>query len=103
MDMRLWGCRSLKEKRGILKGVLARTRERFNASVAEVGLQDEWQRAVLGFATVGGDRLYVEGRIDEMVKFMENNGETEISGVVIEVFSVNTRPSLRGELVEKYE
>lgn len=53
LDLHLHGPHSLKQKRGLLQKVLSRCRNRFPASCAEVGHQDLWQRALLGFAVVG--------------------------------------------------
>ena len=43
---------SLKEKRGIVKSILGRVRNRFNVACAEVDRQDNAGVAVLGFVTV---------------------------------------------------
>ncbi|HEX9078557.1 MAG TPA: DUF503 domain-containing protein [Desulfuromonadaceae bacterium] len=48
--------RSLKEKRGIVKSILGRTRNRFNAACAEVDRQDNPAVAVLGFVTISPDK-----------------------------------------------
>jgi uncharacterized protein YlxP (DUF503 family) len=47
---------SLKEKRGIVKSILGRARNRFNVGCAEVGRQDSPTNAVLGFVTVSPDK-----------------------------------------------
>ncbi|ANA40727.1 hypothetical protein A2G06_11015 [Geobacter anodireducens] len=47
---------SLKGKRGIVKSILARARQDFNVSTAEVDLQDVPDESVLAFATVTADR-----------------------------------------------
>lgn len=47
---------SLKEKRGIVKSILGRARNRFNVSCAEVDRQDNPSVAVLGFVTVSPDK-----------------------------------------------
>ncbi len=44
---------SLKEKRKVIKSLKDRLRARHNVSVAEVGDQELWQRAVIGIAAVG--------------------------------------------------
>ena len=54
VELRVHGSRSLKQKRGVVRSISKRLRNRFNVSVAEVGGQDTWQRAVLGLATVAG-------------------------------------------------
>jgi len=47
---------SLKEKRGIVKSILGRSRNRFNLGCAEVDHQDNPSVAVLGFVTVSPDK-----------------------------------------------
>lgn len=47
---------SLKEKRGIVKSILGRARNRFNVACAEVDRQDNASVAVLGFVTVSPDK-----------------------------------------------
>jgi hypothetical protein len=60
LHLDLPGCRSLKEKRGRLQPLLHRLRREFNISVAEVGLQDVWQSALLACALVGGDAAVLQ-------------------------------------------
>ena len=50
--LRIEGCRSLKEKRRIVKAVIHRLRNEFNVSAAEVGANDIHQRAEIGVAAV---------------------------------------------------
>jgi uncharacterized protein YlxP (DUF503 family) len=52
LELLLPGAGSLKEKRAVLNRLKDRIRTRFNASVAEVGEQDLWQRARIGVAVV---------------------------------------------------
>ena len=47
---------SLKEKRGIVKSILARARNRFNVACAEVDRQDNASVGVLAFVTVSPDK-----------------------------------------------
>ena len=55
VELHIEGCCSLKAKRGVVRSVSQRVRNRFNLAVAEVGGQDTWQRAVLGLAAAGSD------------------------------------------------
>jgi len=48
--------RSLKEKRGVVKSILGRARNRFNVACAEVDRQDNPAVAVLGFVSVSPDK-----------------------------------------------
>jgi uncharacterized protein YlxP (DUF503 family) len=59
-------CRSLKGKRGIVKSILARARNRFNLSGAEVDRQDDWGTAILGFASVSGSRLRARQILEQL-------------------------------------
>ena len=64
---------SLKDKRSVLKSLIARLQNEFNASVAEVDDQDLWQRGVVGVACVGGDTRYVEGQLNAIIRWIEQN------------------------------
>lgn len=59
-ELHLEGCRSLKEKRSVLKPLVEGLRRAHNVSVAETGHQDLWQRAEVAAAAVGSDRRVVE-------------------------------------------
>ena len=48
---------SLKEKRGIVKSILGRARNRFNVGCAEVDRQENAGFAILGFVTVSPDKV----------------------------------------------
>ncbi len=50
---------SLKAKRQVLLSLKDRLRDKFNVSIAEVGDQDLWQKAVLGMACVANEGAYV--------------------------------------------
>ena len=54
---------SLKDKRSGLRGLKDRIRSRFNASVAEVGYQDKWQRSVLAVSLVSSDKRQLESNV----------------------------------------
>jgi uncharacterized protein len=69
----LSGVSSLKEKRRILKSVLARLTQQFNLAAAEVDSQDVWQTAVIGLATVGNDTRYLHGLLEKAVTWLQNN------------------------------
>jgi uncharacterized protein YlxP (DUF503 family) len=47
---------SLKDKRQVISSLLARVRRQFNVAAAEVGDQDTWQLATLGFVCISNDR-----------------------------------------------
>lgn len=65
---------SLKEKRHIVKSLVERLRSRFNASIAEVDLNDKWQRAVIGVACVSNEAGHADSMMANIVNFVENDG-----------------------------
>jgi hypothetical protein len=78
---------SLKEKRSVLKSIIARLRNEFNISVAEVGEQDRWQLGVIGVACVSSDSSYAEGQLQAVVNWIEENRrDVEVSRVEIELY-----------------
>ncbi len=62
----------LKGKRRVLQSLMAKLRESFNVSVAEVGEQDKWQVATLGVVTVSNDQAYVHGLLTKVVDSLEH-------------------------------
>jgi uncharacterized protein YlxP (DUF503 family) len=72
IKLRLEGVYSLKEKRRILKSVLARLPQRFNLAVAEVDCHDVWQTAVIALVTVGNDDGYLHGLLEKAVAWIEH-------------------------------
>jgi uncharacterized protein YlxP (DUF503 family) len=64
---------SLKDKRQVLKSVMARLRNEFNVSVAEVDRQDAWQTAVIAVVTVSSDGDYAHGLLTRTIQWIENH------------------------------
>ncbi|MGC1378218.1 MAG: DUF503 domain-containing protein [Anaerolineales bacterium] len=73
IHLHLPGCASLKEKRGAIKPLIARLRREFNLSVAEIGLQDTWQEAVIGCAMIGSERAFLESALQTVARWVEAN------------------------------
>jgi uncharacterized protein YlxP (DUF503 family) len=72
---------SLKEKRAVIRKLVDRTQARFKLHVAEVGGQDTWQSARVGFAVVGSDAQVVESIADEVVRSIESSVEGEVTAI----------------------
>ena len=70
LELILYSPLNLKEKRGVVRSILGRCRNRFPVSCAETGLHDLWQRVQLGFTMVDveeGAIASVFGRIEEEI------------------------------------
>ena len=70
VDMRVVDAHSLKDKRRVVKSVVETARHRFGISAAEVGAQDSWQRAQLGFAVVSSSARQAEDVLDDVERFV---------------------------------
>jgi uncharacterized protein YlxP (DUF503 family) len=71
ITLQLIGIHSLKEKRSILKSLLARMRNEFNVSAAEVEAQDSHGRAVIGVACVSSSHEYARGQLNAILRWIE--------------------------------
>jgi len=85
VELHVHGSQSLKEKRGVVRSLVQRVRNRFPVSIAEVGGQDTWQRAVLGIATVGGDARKLRSVLEQVVEFVDGTGLAEVVGSDVEI------------------
>lgn len=72
---------SLKDKRQVRRSLIDKTRQRFNVSIAEVDTQNTHQTLTLGVAVVSGEVSRTQNSLDEIIRFMENNPDAELTGV----------------------
>lgn len=82
----LHGCRSLKEKRSVLRRIIDRTHNRFKVSIAEVDCQDIHGRGHIGIAVVSNSRRYANSVLDEIVRFITDLCLVDITAVEIDFF-----------------
>ena len=54
------------------------SRHRFGISVAEVGHQESWQRAAIGFAVVASSPGQAEAVLDDVDRFVWSRNEVEV-------------------------
>ncbi len=69
---------SLKEKRMIVKSLIARTRNKFNVSIAEIAEQDTHQTIILGVACATSSVSQADSIIDHVIALVESSTEAEI-------------------------
>lgn len=68
IDLYVPGITSLKEKRGVVKPLIARLRRDFNVSVAEIEDNDQLGHTVLGVACVSPSADYVHGLLTRVAE-----------------------------------
>jgi uncharacterized protein len=77
-DLRIPGCRSLKEKRHVVKTLTNGLRARFPVSVAEVDHHDLWQRTAIAVAAVGNDQHHLRRVMHEVEKAVDRWLEIDV-------------------------
>ena len=64
---------SLKGKRQVVKSLVARIRNRYNVSIAEIDNQDSWQIASLGISCVSNSNGHANEVLTKVVGFIRAN------------------------------
>jgi uncharacterized protein len=77
-ELALPGCRSLKEKRMVIRSLKDRLSNRFNVSVAETGHQDLWGRSRISVALIASDRAAADGILDRVDRLVEGESRALI-------------------------
>lgn len=77
-ELHLEGCRSLKDKRHILKSLKDRLHRQFNVSVAETDHNDLWQRAELTACVVSNARAHAEDVLRQADRVVAGAGGARI-------------------------
>ena len=89
LSLALAASESLKDKRQVVKSVLARVRNQFNVAAAEVDTQDDRQLATLGFCCVSNDGRHAEQMLQRVLAYIEGaRWEAEVTDYSVEVISV---------------
>ncbi len=86
MRLDLPGVNSLKEKRRIIKSLMARLQNKFNISIAEVGENDRHRTAVLGAAVVSNDAAFGDSVIAQVVNTVQSSGDAILADYSTEVY-----------------
>ena len=68
LDVLLGDVHSLKEKRSLVRPVVAELRRRFDVAVAEAGHLDLHRRSLIGVSCVGADHSHVTAVLDRRIE-----------------------------------
>ncbi|NGO15001.1 DUF503 domain-containing protein [Streptomyces sp. HC44] len=80
-DLLLGDVRSLKEKRSVVRPIVADLQRKFAVSAAEVGDQDLYRRAEIGLAMVSGDAGHLTEVLDRCERMVAGRPEVELLSV----------------------
>lgn len=89
ITLRLFDSASLKDKRQVVRSILARARNQFEVSAAEVGSQDIWNLAEIGVACVSGESAHALDVVEEVIRSIESSRpDVEITQSATDVITV---------------
>jgi uncharacterized protein YlxP (DUF503 family) len=80
-DLHVPSSRSLKAKRSAIRPIVDGIRHRFRLSVAEVGYQDQWQRAEVAVAVVDASEGHAREVLDTVERFVVSRPDVEVLDV----------------------
>jgi hypothetical protein len=83
LELRMRDVRSLKEKRQIVKALVAHLSSTFNVAVSEVGHHELWQRTALGVAAVAPQASHLDRILHSVERAVRERDVVELLGVSI--------------------
>jgi uncharacterized protein YlxP (DUF503 family) len=80
---------SLKDKRMVVRSVVQRARNRFNAAVSEVDSLNSLRTATLGIAVVSNDARHADEMLSKIVHFIEEERlDAEVGDLETEIIAL---------------
>lgn len=77
-DILLGDVQSLKEKRSVIRPLVAELKRRFDVSAAEVGDHDQYRRTRVGAGLVAADRAHLVEVLDAVERFVAGRPAIEV-------------------------
>jgi uncharacterized protein YlxP (DUF503 family) len=78
VELRIPLAESLKAKRSAITPILEGSKRRFGVASSELGHQDAWHTAELGFVAISGSARHTESVVDEVERFVWSFPEIEV-------------------------
>lgn len=78
LDLLLGDVHSLKEKRSVVRPIVAELRRRFDVSAAETGQHDLYRRAEVGVAVVAPDAAHCRSVLEACERLVAGRPEVEL-------------------------
>jgi len=77
-DLLLGDVRSLKDKRGVVRPIVAELRRRFEVAAAETGAQELYRRAEISVSTISGEHGRVVDTLQACERLLAGRPEVEL-------------------------
>ena len=87
LDLLLGDVHSLKEKRSVVRPIVAELKRKHEVSAAEAGHQDLHRRALVGVAVVAADAEHVRRVLDACERLVAHHPEVEVLSARQQLFS----------------
>jgi len=84
VDVLVPGATSLKDRRAVVNRIKDRIKSRFNASVAEVGELEKWQRASLAISMVSNEKKKLQIDADKLKEGLLSMTDISITDFAID-------------------
>ena len=85
VDIQVPEALTLKDKRQVVRSLLDRIANRFNASVAQVGKLDNPRRGSLAFAVVSNDGKHAHEMLDAILRAVSGEPRLEVEDSEVEL------------------
>ncbi|NED98507.1 DUF503 domain-containing protein [Phytoactinopolyspora alkaliphila] len=93
LDILLGDVRSLKQKRAVVRPIIADVRRRHEVAVAEVGHLDLYRRTEIGVAMVAADAAHCRTVLDSVERLVADRPEIELLSARYRLRSDEDEPS----------
>jgi uncharacterized protein len=89
VSLRLPENMDLKGKRMVVRSIIGRVKGKFDVSIAEVGDNDSWQHAVIGFCCISNDKRHSNEVLSKVIKFIETGRfDVEVLDITTEIIDI---------------
>ena len=85
LELGIYHAQSLKDKRSIMKSLIRRLQNKFNAAIAEVDHHDFWKKSTLGAAVIGGSTAHADSQLQSIVVFIEQQPMVLVTNIETEI------------------
>lgn len=83
VDLRVFGTKSLKDKRSIVRKLIEKIRNAYQVSVSEVGDHDLLGNSVIGVSLTGSDAVQIDKVLQQILRIIDENAELQLYDSVI--------------------
>lgn len=77
IECMLYDGHSLKQKRSVIKRLMAKLKNELNVAITELDYHDLWQRTKLGIVTVSNEKAHAEQVVQEVLRIIDTYSELE--------------------------